>query len=485
MIIIALVMSLLISTQLIAQDIPDDSMASLSSFDQMFTQDFPDDDSDQVVPEAAAPVAPAPAPASAPVAPAAAAPSAVTVPPVVAAPSPVVAPVAAEPSAAGVPTMQPAPSTETKPTTSPTPTAVSSDAAVMSPAPAPAPSSGTFSPAPAPEATPVAPSPDDLEFKLDDETSIDTLGQEEPQGNWLFKRIWWEQSESRYEKLRGLASMVQELRMEFLTKRTKVERDLLDPFYLSIGVGQGELQAIIAGLLENKSDKTQAKPSLPGSKESQDLLVEAQQEHEQLEQLGRDVEAIVTLEGRLDEAIDTLMQLVGRVAKSEQEAWQFFKDVSRVLNDKKAQELSYRIKGAADNISADLDYIKGPYAKSFDELMQQIPTQVDRVKNGLKVLKEKGIILKGKMQQAYEEEQLKRCEYECQQKIDAIPPVEEPIKSSWTSYIFSPFVWIGHTIVSIIRSPYDLIAYLFFKGESSEPEYEEESLPEVTEKSAK
>src|SRR5579872_3599284 len=48
---------------------------------------------------------------------------------------------------------------------------------------------------------------------------IDTVSLEEPQGNWLFKRIWWERAEERYEKIRNLVTAIWESRTQFFNKR--------------------------------------------------------------------------------------------------------------------------------------------------------------------------------------------------------------------------------------------------------------------------
>src|SRR5204862_4884212 len=71
---------------------------------------------------------------------------------------------------------------------------------------------------------------------------IDTVSLENPQGNWLFKRIWWERAEDRYEKIRNLVDAIFEQRNTFFKERNQLDRNILDPFYMSIGIDRGELQ---------------------------------------------------------------------------------------------------------------------------------------------------------------------------------------------------------------------------------------------------
>jgi len=74
---------------------------------------------------------------------------------------------------------------------------------------------------------------------------IDTVSLEDGQGNWLFKRIWWERAQDLYEKIRERVNAVWESRTRFFVQRNELDRSVLDPFYMSIGMGQGELQIIL------------------------------------------------------------------------------------------------------------------------------------------------------------------------------------------------------------------------------------------------
>ncbi len=301
----------------------------------------------------------------------------------------------------------------------------------------------------------------------EEELVIDTLEQEEPQGNWLFKRVWWQYSEGSYEKLRKLVDEVQDIRMKLLAIRREIEHEILDPFYLTIGIGQGELQALITDLLSNKAYMKNSS-SNQISVEQRDLSDNIEQDRVQLEQLQRDVNAIVVLEASLDQAVDMLAQQIKLVRQYEQEAWQYFKDVSRVLNDKKAQELFYKIKSSSENIRAILDYLKEGFSMSFNELTQKITQQVDRVKASLQALKEKGVILKGKAQQVEEAERAKR-QNECDIKQEKEEEQAQPKESSWVRTITRPFAWAGNSIISAVRVPYDVYQY-FFGGTKDELE---------------
>jgi len=313
----------------------------------------------------------------------------------------------------------------------------------------------------------------------EEELTIDTIDQDEPQGNWLFKKIWWQYSEQRYGKIRLALNAVEDIRTQLIAKRNALERTVLDPFYLSIGIGEGELQALIASLLENKANlakdnKTVAMPN------QQEFLDNLEKDKAELEQLQKDIKTVTTLGENLEDAMTKLMQQVQQVRKYEQDAWQYFKDVSQVLNDKKAQQLFYQIKNAAENINSILDYLKGGFSTSFDELIQKTTKQVEQVKTSLQALKEKGVILKNKGQQLEEAElaaQRAKQAALAKKAQEEEPEEEEEPPTSWTSTLTAPFVWLGNTIMAVVRAPYDLVMHFFGSNVEQEGE-EEDATPE-------
>jgi hypothetical protein len=310
----------------------------------------------------------------------------------------------------------------------------------------------------------------------EEEFTIDTIGQDDPQGNWLFKRVWWQFAEASYEKLRKLVDQVHDVRVHLLLKKEDTEHTILDPFYLNIGIGQGELQALIADLLSNR-DYLQGGAVHDQSDEQRELNENIERDRAELEQLQRDVSAIVNLEGSLDHASDTLIQQVEQVRSLEQEAWEYFKEISWVLNDQKAKELFYKIKNCADNIRVSLDYLENAFSGSFDDLIQKIVRQVDRVKMSLQALKEKGVELKGKAQQMAQAERakLKPSSVKTDEELEAEEEEEE--SSSWLSWLVRPFTWLGSKIIAIIRAPYDLVKGFFVKPVDEEEEEVSEHEP--------
>lgn len=321
---------------------------------------------------------------------------------------------------------------------------------------------------------------------------IDTVGQDEPQGNWLFKRIWWERAEARYEKIRTALESIFDARMGFFNKRTELERNVLDPFYSSVGITQGELSELLSDLTALLERERKLDGGL--SPQERDFLEKIEQDKATLEQLQRDVVAVSKLDEDLDAAFNRLVEQINRARGYEREAWGYFKEIARVLNDKKARELFYRMNVAWTNISEIVDYINKPYANHFNQVVAKVHEQIDRIKQAMQMLKEKGIDFKSKAARLEEEEQKRRMQEECRRMIEEEDQERDAqrrghqtgILSQISQSIISAGTYVWDTIISIVTWPYRAIfgaAPSASQREQEEPKQElareQKSTPEV------
>ncbi len=273
-----------------------------------------------------------------------------------------------------------------------------------------------------------------------EEIGIDTIDIDEPQGNWLFKRMWWEHAEKRYEKIRDLVKKIWESRMNFFIKRTELDKMTLDPFYISMGLGQGELYEILSELVSRIDQERKEEGVLTQPERS--LLNRLKAEQQTLEQTKLDVELISQLDHDIDQALNRLMEQINRVRAYEREAWEHFKNIARVLNDKKARELFFKIDTALRNIKSIDDYLQRDFTQHFNQLLQKINDQVNKVTNEVQGLKEKGIDFKKQLDTIEAEEEQPVPEQEVEEEK------EEEVTPGWGTRLWNNFV-------AIVRWPYE------------------------------
>lgn len=243
---------------------------------------------------------------------------------------------------------------------------------------------------PSKEEVPVAAPP--VEKISEEPEGISTVDIDEPSGNWLFKRIWWEKAEAKYEKIKNAVDQVLEARMLFFSKRTELDRTLFDPFYRTIGLGSGELNEIISYLINELEKERGHEGSLRG--QERELLNALQTEKKVLEQLQLDVQSINKLDNAIDDALTTLLGQINQARVYEKQAWQQFKAIAKELSDKKARELYYSMDTLWKNIKDINDYIKNAFSQHFDKLVQAAQEQINKARDTIQLLREKGIDFK-------------------------------------------------------------------------------------------
>jgi hypothetical protein len=289
---------------------------------------------------------------------------------------------------------------------------------------------------------------------------IDTIDLEEPQGNWLFKRIWWERAQERYEKVRSLVDELADFRVDFFVKRTELDKNVLAPFYVALGFGKGEMQEILRQLLERIEKIRSQEEALTEGERS--FLADLEGEQKVLEELNIGIEIVGKLDQDIDNAIMGLMEHINQMRSYERDAWEAFKEIARVLSDKKARELFYRIETDWRNVKDLHRYLQQDFTQHFSQVTGRLQQEINRIKKMLEGLAEKGIVFK---------EQADRLDVLEQQKAEqaAAPaqelepePVKKPAKKGWIGWIMQPIVSIGTMVWNIISYPFVVVYQMIF-----------------------
>lgn len=233
----------------------------------------------------------------------------------------------------------------------------------------------------------------ELESSTEEPIGIDTIDLKDPQGNWLFKRIWWERAQIRYEKIRALVDQIWEFRVRFFLSRSELDRTVLDPFYVFVGFGQGELQQILSDLISRIEQESTNQDHVLNTSEKE-LFFDIKAEKKSLEDLNNNLSVITTLDHSVDTALERLMEQINRVRTYERDAWNQFKEIGYVLNDAKARELYYKMDSSWRTIKDIYKYLQNDFANHFQELTTKISSEINNVKTILQELKNKGIDLK-------------------------------------------------------------------------------------------
>lgn len=232
----------------------------------------------------------------------------------------------------------------------------------------------------------LTPEQEEIEIK-----GIDTVDIAQPKGNWLYKRIWWEKAERLYEKIKQLANEISESRMVFFLKRHELDRTVIDPFYISLGLEQGGLEELISYLtLQLQADSEAGKLD----EKEQQFLDTIVQEKKTLEQINQGSQRVTKLMNALDDALIKLLEQLNQARNYEQLSWDAFKAINRELSDKRARELYYNMDTYWKNLNNINTYLSDSYAKYFEQLTAKVKEEVNAIQGTIQGLKEKGVDIK-------------------------------------------------------------------------------------------
>lgn len=284
-----------------------------------------------------------------------------------------------------------------------------------------------------------------VEESLGEPEGIHTVDINEPEGNWLFKRIWWEKSKDLFGKIREYVDKIVESRMHFFEERVKLDRGYLDPFYVEVGLDQGGLTEMtnhLIGLLKTERADTGALPA--HELEQYNLLLE---EKAKVEKLRLAVVDVQKLSVGLDDALKNLMEQINRTRTYERQAWQLLNNIAEELSDKKAREHYYEIATLWRNVKDIGNYIVGPFSGHFIELGTTLVERIKEIRSTMATFKEKGIELQKKVESELESG-CKNNENDEEDEEIYVPKV------GWATWFFqkliSPFQFIWRIISGLL-----------------------------------
>jgi hypothetical protein len=224
---------------------------------------------------------------------------------------------------------------------------------------------------------------------------VDTDDLSEPQGNWLFKRHWLKRANKIYDQITTLVNEIFDLRGRFMNERSALDQDLFDPFYLRIGITQGELRALISYLIEQLE-----REDVKEVADKERLLVgKLKDQEEVIFELNDDIKAIGAIDQEVDTTITTLFEQLNLVRSYQQQAWEALKAIERELSDQRARDLVFEMRALQKNIKDIKLYLEGSFTEFFDSLISRARQEVDRLQVLIHSLKEKGIDLKFEAQE--------------------------------------------------------------------------------------
>ena len=294
------------------------------------------------------------------------------------------------------------------------------------------------------------------------------------QGNWIKKREWLKEAQKVNDQIQDLVVESQKSRRSYTDKYTEVDNEL-DTFYKNEGLEQGKIFELL-NEVEKYLDKKRKKEIERLKKEGIERGITGEYEikldildeeinarKRDLEQLRLDMKSIEDLDKslsarltKLDEQINIALQDAEKARKMSDEIWY-------IIDDKKARSIFYELKGnILPRIEAIKNYVQVDLLRDFGNVIEVIRTQITKVKEGIKVLESKELIIHDRAKRL---EQIRLQELEQQQAEKAISEQVEEKKEKvvQVAWYEKPYNFVVDVVARI---------YNFFKKIFGEKEKE-------------
>jgi hypothetical protein len=217
--------------------------------------------------------------------------------------------------------------------------------------------------------------------------TLNTTGSDDS-GNWVLKRVWWERSEDTFGQIMAYNAQVADQQLDFFAMRHDLEKQL-EEARQKLGITPAELVKVVDHLLAMLN---QQGDQLPETSVNQFRNTVADNK-EKLVALQVDLSLMQKIDADLDSLMLQVVDQTQKCADYESKAWVDFKQIGRVLNDHKAQELFYQVESYQKNIQLVLQYLKGDLKDSFDKYGKQALQKLLKIGQLAQELKDAGIDL--------------------------------------------------------------------------------------------
>lgn len=232
--------------------------------------------------------------------------------------------------------------------------------------------------------------------------------------------------------------------MNFLTKRSEVEKNVFDPFYREIGFEHGELRQLLTALISRVEEERDATGHL--NEKDRAFLDKLSDAKKDLEQLKIDIDVITNIDSAIDEAMSALHEKIGEAQKFEHAAWDEFDAIAQELSDTKAYERFFIIDNIHTNLKELYKYINNEFAQYFEGLIKAAHEKTERVKKEIKNLQDKDIDLKEQAELMVESENEQEQDQAAQLAAQEAKRAQELAK---TGFFTRLWMWIVSFFTSI------------------------------------
>jgi hypothetical protein len=291
-------------------------------------------------------------------------------------------------------------------------------------------------------------------------------------GNWLQKRVYYEQASVLCEEIQTLVSSCEDMRAQFWNELSSIEKNI-ENFYKLASYDQGKLDEMLSSYISALNAQQERMGDL--SSDERAIKQTIVDEQAVVKQIGASITVMDEMSNKAYDVMDDVNAIINTCRSYQSKAWADFKSITQTLDDQEARTLYYNIEMYCANVQAQLDFLSNTLFSFFQTTLGgKISDNISTVESALSSLESKGVTLGTEIQkyfgddlgteQSLEQNEITTAEQqalddykqeqaaELQKKADAEAAAEKAaVESSWR-YKFvtkvlcpigSAFSWLG------------------------------------------
>ncbi|MBL4587797.1 hypothetical protein JKY79_00450 [Candidatus Babeliales bacterium] len=287
-------------------------------------------------------------------------------------------------------------------------------------------------------------------------------------GNWVKKHEWQRLSEKLLVEMDTVYADLEKYDVEkFQPKYAEIDQKFND-FYKKIGVSKSSVGALLQEVKEDLVEKLQK--SLQADDDINDQRIDSEQKAFQLD---RDIkkaefdikqiEVDMQLVERFDQEINARQSYVQEILTMGQnkrtEGIQVFEELKLMLDDRKAREKYYFIKGSVDHLIELSAFYLNTFLVETNDIIQKSVQHMQQIEASIRQLEEKGAVINNRSVVLQElkikeaEEKLRALEREEEERLarekNRPVPISRPLSLFERSSKFVFLIWYVITDIAV------------------------------------
>ena len=255
------------------------------------------------------------------------------------------------------------------------------------------------------------------------------------QGNWLLKRVWYEQAEDTFGKLLHELDSIIQLQIKLFKLVTSSEKKA-EVAFKKIGLETDVVKKQLDYIIKEAKDKSTDKEASV-VREAKELVSEHLKSFEQLQ---GDVKKYYESEASLNDVVNQIISQVNKAREYQKDGWDDFKEIGSTLDDAKAKKLYYKLEGYQQTLTGINNYLSGALKSFIEKLSSHSSQTADKIVALLHELEKKDINL-SEIEKTFKDasELLEKEEKEAKRKADAKAKKKKPVNKGWFASIIDWF----------------------------------------------